>query len=359
MDRARKMALLALVSVGMVACSGGDGGESAGDGLGGGASELAAVEAIAPSVTARLGDAAAFEPVASKTSLGQGDQVRTDASGFAEVVFFDGSWQRIDHNVTLTLTELVDIEEGQTVRTGIDGGRAWQRVDALTSDEDAFEVDTPVAVASVRGTAFAIECAGDPIACDFSVVEGVVDVKVSSGSTIAVQPGQVLTVPRAGEVTEPQNVGLDALRSNPWIAANLARDQNPPAPPGTVPAEPDEPVATGELAAAANAICVAAGEQNEIIGSRGIASDDVARQQSAVLTDALNQLDALEVPDELEPRFTQMIDSYRQRVALVERALAAGADERADLVVEIVDVTATGAEAARSLGLVSCDIRSG
>jgi hypothetical protein len=359
MVQARVVALLAVVSLTGAACSGGDATESAGDGVGGGDRELASVEAIAPAVSARLGEAAAFEPVNSKTALGQGDQVRTDTTGFAEVVFFDGSWQRVENDVTLTLTELVDIEGGQTVRTGIDRGRAWQRVEALTSDEAAFEVDTPVAVASVRGTAFAIECVGDPITCDFSVVDGEVDVELSSGNSIGLQPGQVLTVAQDVDVGEPRTVGIDALRANPWIAANLARDQQPPGPVGTAPPGQPEPVATGELAAAANDICAEAGDQNEAIATGDASSDEVARQQAAVLAGAVTRLDELDVPAELEARFTVMIDSYRQRIALVEQALVAVADECAGLVANLLDVTATGATAARSLGLSSCDIRSG
>jgi hypothetical protein len=346
-----RLCVLTLLVV-VTACSSG-GSESAGDGGGGGARALATVEVIDPQVAIRRGDGG-FAGLSGSAELGQGDQVQTDTTGFAEVVFFDGSWQRVEADTTLTLTELVDIEGGQTVRTGIDKGRAWQRVESLTDDEDAFEVDTPVAVASVRGTSFAIECAGEPTTCRYSVVDGVVDVAVSGGVSVSVTAGQVLNVPTDAAVGQPETVGIDALRADPWIAENLALDaSDPPTLSGGPSTGGTVIAATGPFFDAANTICETAGAQNAQIGSTA-EGDEAVRQQAAVLDAALDQLDALEPPSEAADDFDQMLDAYRRRTALVAQALAASAAERQALVTELLAVTATGADQARRLGLLSC-----
>jgi hypothetical protein len=82
--------------------------------------------------------------------------VRTDTTGFAELLFHDGSWMRVESDATLTVAELADGDGADVVHTSIDTGRAWSRVRELTAPEDRFVVDTPVATASVRGSTSSI-----------------------------------------------------------------------------------------------------------------------------------------------------------------------------------------------------------
>ena len=345
-----------LVFAGSVACSGGT--ESAGGGAGGGESTLATVEILADAVTVRRADTNEVVAAESGVSVAQGDQVATDATGFAEVVFFDGSWQRIDHDTTLTLTELVDIEGGRRVRTGIDAGRAWQRVEALTSDEDAVELDTPVAVATVRGTSYSADCTAEPVGCTFAVAEGSVGLSFSDGTEVTLTGGERLTALRDEAVGAVESVGLAALQQDPWIAENLALDAtDPPTPP------PGEGSGSGgtpldeELAAAANAVCAAASEQNEAIAVGGGDADEIARQQADVLDDTLGQLAELEPSPETSEQFRTMIAAYRRRTTLVREALGASADQRTVLVSQLLVATAEGAANARALGLSECVIR--
>jgi hypothetical protein len=335
------------------ACGGGS--ESAGDGAGGGDGVLATIEPISADVTVQRGGASAFEPVQGTEDLGQGDKVRTDATGLGEIVFFDGSWQRIDAGTEVALTELVDIEDGQVVRTGLDVGRAWQRVESLTTEDDAYEVDTPVAVASVRGTEFSIDCRGEPIVCTFSVVGGAVELAVSGGTSVTLSAGQTLAVSQSEPIGTPQTVGVDQLRQDPWIARNLALDQSdPPAAPGGAQID-ESPGATGEFAVEANAICETAGAQSAAVDGD---ADTIAAQQAVVLDGALDQLEELDPPAEIADQFQLMIGSYRQRTALVRQALDAPAEERQGLVTDLVETTATGAAVARDLDLESCIVRS-
>ncbi len=358
-ERALTLLIVALLFSGASACGGG--GQSAGDGVSGGDKALATLNVLSPNVSTAKGDQGSFAAAESGESLAQGDRVQTDAAGLAEVAYFDGSWQRVENQTMLTLTELVDIEGGQVVRTGLDQGRAWQRVQKLTSDGDSFQVDTPVAVGSVRGTEFSIDCSPQPVACTFAVVDGVVALALSDGSTVTLNAGDRLSVRQDTTAGVPEHVGVDQLRQDPWIAKNLALDAtNPPSPPGassaTTTGSPE--TASGPFADQANAICASAGEQSDAIVNGGASSDDIARQQAVVLDRALDDLAALEPPPEIADRYQAMIDSYRRRTSLVNQALAASAEERAALVTQLLDQTAAGADLARSLALNDCVIRS-
>jgi len=343
------------------ACSGSGGGESASDDApsADGTEVLATVRTLDPQVSVQAGGSTAPEPVADERDLAQGDQVQTDAAGFAEITFFDGSWQRLEANTSVAMTELVDIEDGHIVRTGLDQGKAWNRVGALTSDEDAYAVDTPVAVASVRGTKFSIGCTPAPVACTFQVVEGTVELAVSNGQTVALTAGTQLVVDQDQPLGTPETVGVAALEADPWIAQNLEKDRtDPPAPPGAGSTSGTGPTAqaTGELASQASDICERAGAQNAAISAPS--ADEQARQQAVVLAGALDELDALQPDPEVAEPYARMIARYRTRVDLVNQALASNPDQRRELVAQLNEATAEGAALARSIGLEACALRT-
>ena len=72
----------------------------------------------------------------------------------------------------------------------------------------------------------------------------------------------------------------------------------------------------------------------------------------------MDQLAALDPAEEIATDYQLMIDSYRRRTALVDQALAASADGRPPLVSQLLGETATGADAARRMGLNDCILRS-
>ena len=149
--------------------------------------------------------------------------MKTDATGFAEVTYHDGSWMRVESEATLTIEDLVDTDDGQVVSSSIDTGEAWSRVKELSEPDDEFVVDTPVASATVRGTAFSIVCDGDT-ACTFSVVEGEVLVTPDVGDPVTLTAGQTLTV-TADEEPVLAQPGVVVLSEDPFIAKNLELDQ--------------------------------------------------------------------------------------------------------------------------------------
>jgi hypothetical protein len=112
---------------------------------------------IEPAVDARVGSATAFSPVSDPTPVATGDVVRTDSTGFAEIAYFDGSRTRLNVDTEFEVLELADDVAGSTVRTRLDVGRTWNRVETL-GEGDEFSVETSVATAVVQGTAFSVQC---------------------------------------------------------------------------------------------------------------------------------------------------------------------------------------------------------
>ena len=215
---------------------------------GGGSSQAAAAEP-----TATLGiistnidtatSANAFTPAKEGQALAVGDQVRTDPTGFAEITYHDGSWTRIEHNATLTIDELTDTGTAKTVKASIDTGDAWNRARHLTSPDDAYQLDTPVATAAVRGTAFATTCTTNPTRCTFSVLDGTVEITPHTGTPLTLHAGDTVTITADQPPPTPTSPGIAALAQDPFIADNLTRDHttNPDLAPTT-----DVPATTAE-----------------------------------------------------------------------------------------------------------------
>ncbi len=196
-------------------------------GCSGGTPDPAGVSATLKIITTKIQSAvkgAGFEPARRGQKLVKGDRVRTDATGFAELNYQDGSWQRIENNATLTVQRLTDTSKGQAVRSGVDIGRTWNRVRELSQPEDAYELETPVATASVRGTRFASECPTRD-RCVFQVLEGKVLIDPVDGPPVLVEAPATLEVTRGAPPVGPTVVAPDVLRAEPWIAKNLRADR--------------------------------------------------------------------------------------------------------------------------------------
>jgi len=198
-------------------CTGGD------DRAGASQRLTALLEIITTNIQSDI-EGAGFAEAEEGQELTVGDRVRTDDTGFAELAYHDGSWQRVENNATLTVEDLAESSEGSAVRTSVDIGRTWNRVRSLAEPEDAYELETPVATASVRGTVFSTDC---PTAdfCEFRVYEGTVVITTPDGQEVVMEAPSTLGV-RAGEpLGEPEVVPPDVLRRDPWAEKNLGRDR--------------------------------------------------------------------------------------------------------------------------------------
>jgi len=181
----------------------------------------ATVTPIDAGVSVKSG-AGEFQPITGPTDLQSGDLVRTDDTGFAEVNYPDGSVTRLDVNTEFEVMSITDNAGVATTRANLNGGRVWSRVNDLGT-EGEFSVDTSVGVATVRGTAFMVECndAGDE--CDFTVLEGEVGVDPPT-LPVVVLDGPHTTTVTPDSATEPRVVPFDEAFSDPWVLENANLD---------------------------------------------------------------------------------------------------------------------------------------
>jgi prepilin-type processing-associated H-X9-DG protein len=87
--------------------------------------------------------------------LGVGDTITTGNNGSANLTFFDGSVMEIKANSQILVNELSTASTGSTaVSLKETVGSTINRIGKLVDSSSKYEVDTPAAVAVVRGTVF-------------------------------------------------------------------------------------------------------------------------------------------------------------------------------------------------------------
>ncbi len=177
---------------------------------------------IDPGVEVRAGAAGTYSAVQTSTHVAEGDGVRTDATGFAEIAYLDGSRTRLDVNTEFDVVALVDDAGVSSTRTSMGIGRTWHRVESLGEAGGGFSVETSQATATVTGTAFAIECVSDA-ECSYGVIEGSLELTLPDGTVIDLAaPSVVNVVNGVADVVTP--VPYDGVFGDPWLVDNAVRD---------------------------------------------------------------------------------------------------------------------------------------
>ena len=137
-------------------------------------------------------EAAAFAPLAA------GDKVRTSSRGTAEVTFQDGSRVDLESSTVFEVEELSDARIG--LRLNLGKLKAW--VERLLSRK--FEVQTPTAVCSVRGTEFSVQVIRDGRTA-VELYRGLLAVEDLRGNAVLLDPNQKdrVEVDQGGRMEEP------------------------------------------------------------------------------------------------------------------------------------------------------------
>ena len=153
------------------------------------------------------------------TSLRDGDIVRTGRDGRAAIEYFDGSVTRLDYDTTFTLVRLETLDNpaaSKVIEASQIDGSSYNRVAALTDPESRFDVETPTATSSVRGTEYALIVAGG--STTIAVMDGVVTATGDSGS-VDVPAGKMVVVGADGTVG-PIQVITQELLGGDWLSFN-------------------------------------------------------------------------------------------------------------------------------------------
>jgi hypothetical protein len=148
--------------------------------------------------------AGAFAPAADGAVVYVGSTVRTSAESRAVLTLFEGSTVELEPASDITIEEATTRGDATIVDLAQSLGRSWHVVTHLTTPDSRYEVRTPSATASVRGTSFEVAVADDASGPTTTVTttEGLVATSDAAAlSTVLVAPDQVTTV-RANGVPE-------------------------------------------------------------------------------------------------------------------------------------------------------------
>ena len=138
---------------------------------------LATLSVTTDGVFVKKKGAADYTAAKDGQSLAQGDAVKTDATGAAEIDYSDGSLTRLSSATIFALTKLTDEKGGRQTQGSLSVGEAWNRAGKV-SETGSFSVKAGGTTAAVEGTAFIVKCAPVAGSTDKTVtctVQAVVD----------------------------------------------------------------------------------------------------------------------------------------------------------------------------------------
>lgn len=190
-----------------------------------------------------------WKPAKMGQALYANDTLRTGAESRLEVKSVNGGFIRIDEN---SLIILAPAKDGQKVTLA--GGKVWANMRKIVGTQRKFEVYTPTATASIRGTVFRVN-AGTDSATDVLVYQGKVDVgpgdalrdkneqskaerqevdgpvevsgptEVSLEDWVSIVAGQQISVQKDGSYEKSKfDQAVDARQS--WVKYNQERDSS-------------------------------------------------------------------------------------------------------------------------------------
>ena len=150
----------------------------------------------------------------SGMELEEGHSVKTLESSKAKIIFSD-SVMRLDANTEISLDKL----NTETVSLSQKVGKTWSRLLKI-SGISSYEIKTPDAIATVRGTGFSIEVK-EGESTEVKVADGEVEVKTNKDKT-SVEENKQIIVKKDDEGLEGKKKNLE---KDEWINENLAEDE--------------------------------------------------------------------------------------------------------------------------------------
>jgi hypothetical protein len=122
---------------------------------------LATLKITSDGVTVKKKGAADYAGAKDGQTLSQGDSIKTDASGTAEIDYSDGSLTRLSPATIFSLTKLTSERGGRQTQGTLSVGETWNRA-AKVSETGEFSVKAGGTTAAVEGTAFVVKCVPNP-----------------------------------------------------------------------------------------------------------------------------------------------------------------------------------------------------
>lgn len=145
----------------------------------------------------------ASQPAALSLELSTGDRIISEAGSEIEIRLADGSMLKLKDKGLLEITDLKSQRQPQAavVSLKLSWGKLLGCIKKLSSRESKFEVNTPTAVAGIRGTVFAVFAEGDSTELD--VLSGRVAVRGDRGEEKMVGDKQYTVVAKGDTARSP------------------------------------------------------------------------------------------------------------------------------------------------------------
>jgi hypothetical protein len=170
-------------------------------------------------------------------TLEPGDKIRTDAGGKALVTFFEGSTVDIQGGTEISLQEMgIGADESTTIRLRQEVGSTISRVKKLMDTGDRYEIETPSAVAAVRGSAMfvgvavTLETFVGNIEGKITVAAMGIEITLPEGTHSTVNPGGEPSNPEPGSTPTPTPTASTTSTSTTTSTTTTATSTTPPVP---------------------------------------------------------------------------------------------------------------------------------
>ncbi len=199
-------------------------------------SEQASVAAIQGMVFTQTDNSDIWKPVTSESSVEEGDLVRTGDDSSVVLTYPDDSHTTVAPNSELTILLMASAEDGsrQEIVLRQEIGSTRNVVQPLPSADSKFEIQTPSAIVTVRGTEFMVDVDSSG-ATMVAVDEGIVEVS-AQGMTVTLNAGETTTVspgspPATAEpiptVTKPPNKATPLSSRSEPLSGTPENNQDP------------------------------------------------------------------------------------------------------------------------------------
>ncbi|MEO1481374.1 MAG: FecR domain-containing protein [Myxococcota bacterium] len=153
-----------------------------------------------------------LRPVRVGDRLNVGSVIRTGSDGSARLLMDDDSVLNIGPDSELRVRRYQVSEKRRRVSLRLTAGRLWARVTRIFGGRKNFEVETPNAVAGVRGTEFVVDTGGGETTV--TVLAGEVSMKGRRGPPVTLLPngqGRVMQRGRAQQIALDPGVAQSAV----------------------------------------------------------------------------------------------------------------------------------------------------
>ncbi len=201
--------------------------------------DTAIISYIQGSVSVKKSGGQAFKAAEVDMTLVEGDTVRTGADSRVRIVTEDGSSFTLSALSSFTIGKSTANYDSmkRTASFNLESGKARATVQKLETNDSSFEVNTPTAVAGVRGTDFVVEVDPDTEDSVVTVLDGDVDVSDKLGrmkERIRLGKDEAFDVSRARAPERPRRMNLERLNMLKNEMARYSGPQDPNADPDDV-----------------------------------------------------------------------------------------------------------------------------